>query len=100
MVLCGVEDCYQDADSAFGVCSYDVDGFGGGGRRGRWIGVFRANGLRMGGRGTGEEGACEVADGGYDYCEVVTTVPEAVVGCLVAEDLMVELLDMGSKAVE
>jgi len=35
-----------------------------------------------------EEGTSEVADGGYDYCEVVASVPEAVVGSLVTEDLV------------
>ena len=38
--------------------------------------------------GVGEEGAGEVANGGYDCGEVVATVPEAVVGGLVAEDLV------------
>ena len=42
--------------------------------------------MRLGGA-AGEERASEVADGGYDYGEVVATVPEAVVGCLIAEYL-------------
>lgn len=36
----------------------------------------------------GEEGAGEVADGGDDVGEVVAAFPEAVVGGLVAEDLV------------
>lgn len=34
-----------------------------------------------------EKRAGEVADGGYDYGEMVTTVPESVVGRLISEDL-------------
>ena len=65
MVLGGVEDGDEDADDTLG---FDAVG------EGRAVGV-------------GEEGAGEVADGGYDYGEVVAAVPETVVGGLVAEDL-------------
>lgn len=73
MVLCGVEDGDEDADYAFCVCKGGRgEGAGGGG----W-----------GGGGAGEEGAGEIADGGYDYGEVVAAVPETVVGCLVSKYL-------------
>lgn len=65
MVFGGVEDGYEDADDAF---SFDAVG------EGEAVGV-------------GEERAGEVADGGYDYGEVVSSVPEAVIGCLIAKDL-------------
>ena len=42
--------------------------------------------MRLGGA-AGEERASQIADRGYDYGEVVASVPEAVVGCLVAEYL-------------
>lgn len=74
MVLCGVEDGDEDADDAFCVCA------GGGGECG-------AGGGGWGGGGAGEEGAGEVADGGYYYGEVVAAVPETVVGCLVSKYL-------------
>lgn len=74
MVLHGVEDRDKDADGALGVVAVGGGGLVGGlvGRRGVTA---------------GEEGAGEVADGGYDYGEVVAAVPEAVVGGLIAEDL-------------
>lgn len=49
-------------------------------------GVVWVGGVRLG-SAAGEEGPGEVADGGYDYGEVVAAVPEAIVGCLVAEYL-------------
>lgn len=36
---------------------------------------------------TGQKGACEVADGGYDYGEIVAAVPKAIVRRLITEDL-------------
>ncbi len=42
--------------------------------------------MQLGGA-AGEERASEIADRGYDYGEVVASVPEAVVGCLIAEYL-------------
>lgn len=72
MVLRSVENGYQDAYHALGVCSV----------------VLCESDLGRGTRdGAGEEGTGEVADGGYDYGEVVAALPEAVVGCLIAEDL-------------
>ena len=62
----------EDADDAFSAGER-------GGRRGL---VVRGGEARA-----GEEGAREVADGGYDCGEVVAAIPEAVVGCLVAENL-------------
>ncbi len=74
MVLHSVEDRDENADGALGVVAV-----GGGGLAGVLVGrsVLTA----------GKEGAGEVADGGYDYGEVVAAVPEAVVGGLIAEDL-------------
>lgn len=74
MVLHSVEDRDENADGALGVVAV-----GGGGLVGVLVGrsVLTA----------GKEGAGEVADGGYDYGEVVAAVPEAVVGGLIAEDL-------------
>lgn len=80
MVLHGVEDRDEDADGAVGVVAVG----GGGGGVGRGVAA-------------GEEGAGEVADGGYDYGEVVAAVPEAVVGGLVAEDLGVGDLVRGQR---
>ena len=69
VVLSRVEDGDQDADDLLGILTV-----GGGGCWGR--------------KGAGDEkGAGEVPDAGYDDCEVVAAVPEAVVGGLVAEDL-------------
>ncbi len=45
----------------------------------------------------GEEGAGEVADGGYDYGEVIAAVPEAVVGGLIAEDLTIRHMLAGGR---
>lgn len=71
MILDGVEDCDEHPDGALGVGC-----FGGGGGEG-------------GGVAAGEEGAGEVADGGYDHGEVVAAVPKAIVGGLIAEDLSI-----------
>ena len=68
VVLDGVGDGHEDAEGAF-----DVGAFGG-----VEGGVVVA--------GAGEDGAGDVADAGDDYAEVIAAVPEAVVGCLVAED--------------
>lgn len=65
MILSCVENSDEDADDALG---------------------FHAI-TEWGAMGIGKEGAGEVADGGYDDGEIITAVPEAVVGCLVAEDL-------------
>lgn len=35
-----------------------------------------------------EKRASEIADGGYDYSEVVAAVPETIVGRLISEDLV------------
>lgn len=41
-----------------------------------------------GGNGTAsQERAGEIANGRYNYSEMVAAIPEAVVGCLIAEDL-------------
>ena len=72
MVLRGEEDGGEDPGNAFGVCAVDLTGGGVVG-----VGVVAA----------GKEHAGEIADGGDDFGEVVAAVPEAVVGCLVAEDL-------------
>ena len=77
MVLHGVEDCDKDADGALGVVAAR--------ERGLTVGA-RGGGVRV--VAAGEEGAGEVADGGYDYGEVIAAVPETVVGGLVAEDLL------------
>lgn len=76
MVLGGVQDCNQDPHYALGGGAVGVCGIGGLG--GVAVGAVVA---------AGEEGAGEVADGGDDFSEVVASFPEAVVGCLVAEDL-------------
>ena len=69
VVLGRVEDGDQDADDLLGVLTVGGGGCGGG-------------------KGAGdEESAGEVADGGDYYREVITAVPEAVVGGLVAKDL-------------
>ncbi len=85
MVLCGIEDCNQDANNAFGIGSV----------RDTLVGIRSE-------RATGQKGACKVADGRYDNGEIVAAVPKAVVTCLVAEDLgnisyYSESLSMGSK---
>ena len=36
---------------------------------------------------TGQKASCEVANGRYDYREIVATVPKAIVRCLVPKDL-------------
>lgn len=69
MVLCSVEDSDEDTDHAFGV------------------GAVGWRGWRGGRRGD-KESTGEVAHGGYYHREVVTTVPEAVVRGLIAENLM------------
>lgn len=74
MVLHGVEDRDEDADGALGVVAVGGEGL---------VGVLVGRRVLA----AGEEGAGEVADGGYDYGEVITAVPEAVVGRLIAEDL-------------
>ena len=73
MIFGGVEDGYEYMNDSLGVCTVD------GGEFSLSCGAGRA--------AAGKEGASEVADGGYDDGEIVATVPEAVVGCLVAEDL-------------
>ena len=75
MILGGVEYSNENADDAFSLCVV-----GGVGRRrivcGRgWVAA-------------GKKGAGEVADGSYDHGEVVASVPEAIVGGLVTEDLV------------
>ena len=86
MVLHGVQDGDEDADDALRVgavgerCRAREGGFSGCVRRGGAIGS-------RGGVAGCEEGARQVADRGYYYGEVVAAVPEAVVGCLVSEDL-------------
>ena len=70
MVLCGIEDCNQDANNAFSVGSV----------RSTLVGIESEG-------ATGQKGACKVADGCYDGGEIVAAVPEAIVTCLVAEDL-------------
>lgn len=72
MILRSIENGYEDAYHALGVCL-----------------VVICDGDLIGGigYGTGKEGTSEVADGGYDHGEVVTAVPEAVVGGLITEDL-------------
>lgn len=65
MVFGGVEDGNEDADD-----TVRLDAVG----KGKAVGV-------------GEKRAGEVADGSDDDGEVVLTVPEAVVGSLMAEDL-------------
>lgn len=72
MILRGEEDGGEDSSDAFGVCAV---GMAGGAVVG--VGVVAA----------GKEHTGEVADGGYDFGEVVAAVPKTVVGCLVAEDL-------------
>lgn len=37
--------------------------------------------------GIGQERPGQIANGGYDDSKIITAVPEAVVGCLVSEDL-------------
>ena len=70
MIFGGVQDCNQDANNAFGIHS------------------VRKTMIRVGRDGvTGEKGACEVADGRYDYGEIIAAIPEAIVGCLITEDL-------------
>ena len=72
MILGVEEDGGENSGDAFGVCAV---GFSGGAVVG--IGVEAA----------GEKHAGEVADGGDDFGEVIAAFPEAVVGCLIAEDL-------------
>lgn len=72
MILCGEEYSHQDLDRPFGVSS---------------IGEPRGAFVFFGVGAAGEEHAGEVADGGYDGGYVVSAFPEAVIGCLVAEDL-------------
>lgn len=72
MVLCSEEYSHQDLDRPFGVSS---------------IGEPRGAFVFVGVGAAGEENAGEVPDGGYDGGNVVSTFPEAVIGCLVAEDL-------------
>ncbi len=72
MILRSVENGYENAYHALGVRLVVV-------RDGDLIGGV--------GYGTGKKGTGEVADGGYDDGEVVTAVPEAVVGGLITEDL-------------
>ena len=69
MVFRGIEDGNEDADHTFGIGTV--------GWRGWWRG-WRGD----------EEGTGEVADAGYDHCEVVATVPEAIVRGLIAENLV------------
>ena len=75
MILSGIEDRDEKTDDAF--CLYAV------GRvcRGRRVCSRR----RV---ATDKEGAGEVTDGGYDYGEMISTVPKAVIGGLVTEDLI------------
>lgn len=70
MILCGIENCNQDTYNPFGVGSV----------RERLVRVWYDG-------ATGQKGACQVADGRYDDGEIVATVPEAIVGRLVTEDL-------------
>lgn len=77
MVLRSVKDGDEDAYHALGisfvaVCDGDLAG-----------GV---------GYGTGKERTGEVTNGGYDHGEVITAVPEAVVGGLIPEDLRISLV--------
>lgn len=65
MVFGGVKDGDEDADSTVGLNA---------------VGEGEAVGV-------GEKRAGEIADGSDDDGEVVSTVPEAVVGSLIAEDL-------------
>lgn len=65
MVLGGIEDGDEDADDTVRLDAVS---------EGRAVGV-------------GEKRAGQVADGSDDHGEVVPTVPEAVVGSLIAEDL-------------
>lgn len=65
MVFSGVENGDEDANDAVGFKAVSEGGA---------VGVC-------------EEGAGEIADGGNDYGEVIAAIPEAIVGCLVAEDL-------------
>lgn len=70
VILRSIENCNQDADNTFSV------------------GLVCETLFRGGSEGvTGQKGACEVADGGYDYGEIVAAVPKAIVRCLVTEDL-------------
>ena len=75
MILGGVKYGNENANDALSLCA--VSGVG------RGCGV-----CGRGGVAAGEEGAGEIADGSYDHGEVVAPVPEAVVGGLVAEDLV------------
>ena len=70
MIFRCIEDRNQDADDALSIHS------------------VRKTMVRVGREGvTCKKGAGEVADGCYDYREIVAAVPEAIVGCLVTEDL-------------
>ena len=75
MVFHSVKDGDQNADCTLGVM--DV---GGRGRR------------RLG----GEEGAGQIADRGYNDGKIIATVPEAVVGGLIAKHLSSELVERRS----
>ena len=74
VVFGSVEYCDKDTDYAFCVCavSRTCRGRGVGGRTGM---------------AADNEGASEVADRGNDDREVITSIPEPVVGSLVAENL-------------
>lgn len=70
MIFGSIEYCNQDADNAFSV------------------GSVRESLVRVGADGaTGQKGACQVTDRRYDYGDIIATVPKAVIGCLVTEDL-------------
>lgn len=76
MVFHRIENCNQDLDYALCVLSFRVEG--------GWVRLIVSGG---GLEAACKKGAGEVTDRGYDCGEIVAAVPEAIVGCLVAEDL-------------
>lgn len=76
MVFHRIENCNQDLDNALCVLSFRVEG--------GWVRLIVSGG---GLEAACKKGAGEVTDRGYDCGEIVAAVPEAIVRCLVAEDL-------------
>ena len=85
VVLCSEEDSGEGFDNSFGGGSIGCTSLRGRARR-VW---------RRGSVAAGENRAGEVSDTGNDDGEVVTTFPEAVIGGLVAEDLVWEFSGWG-----